>query len=351
MSERNYFQLPGSFITESGTLLERPSIAWQSWGTLSPHRDNVILICHALTGHADASQWWSGLFGSGNLLDPDEHFILCANVLGSCYGTSGPTSIQPETKQAYLGAFPKFSVRDIVRLQMHLLDELEINQIRTVIGGSLGGMQALEWYVMEERVQSAVVIAAGARHEPWAIGFNHAQRTAITGASDWNQGQYDPTDPPGSGLAAARQIALLSYRSPADYQAKFGRRFQPKQLHQFQVESYLDYQGKKLAGRFDPWSYIRLTQAMDSHDILRGRDADRVKQIRKPLHIVGIDSDILYPPEEQHALADLFGHAHLDFIRSSHGHDAFLIEFDQLRSLIQPFLNELSTSKTHTISS
>jgi homoserine O-acetyltransferase len=348
MSERKHYTLPGSFITESGQLLKQPTIAWQSWGELSPSHDNVILICHALTGHADAQDWWGGLFGSGHLLDPDEHFILCANVLGSCYGTVGPASTNPSTGQPYLGSFPKVSIRDMVRLHQHLIDYLGIGRIQTVIGGSLGGMQALEWYIMEPRVASAVVIAAGANHTPWAIGYNHAQRKAITSASDWNQGHYDLHNPPGSGLAVARQLAMLSYRSPIDYHTKFGRRFQPGQRHQFQVESYLNYQGQKLAERFDPWSYIRLTQAMDSHDIFRGRDPLQVHGIPKPLQVIGIDSDQLYPPTEQAALADQFSQAQLEIIDSPHGHDAFLIEFDQLQPLIRSFLHQHFTSKIST---
>ncbi|MGM0587131.1 MAG: homoserine O-acetyltransferase MetX [Bacteroidota bacterium] len=343
--KRKHYTLPGSFITESGQLLEQPTIAWQSWGELSPSRDNVILVCHALTGHADASEWWSGLFGSGQLLDPDRYLILSANVLGSCYGSTGPISPNPQSNRPYLGDFPHFSIRDMIRLQQHLIDHLDIRRIQTVVGGSMGGMQALEWYIMEPRVESAVVIATGAHHSPWAIGFNHAQRRAITSSHDWNQGQYDPSDPPGSGLAVARQLAMLSYRSPRDYASKFGRRFQPEQLHQFEVESYLDYQGRKLVQRFDPWSYIRLTQAMDSHDILRGRDSGRIRRIPKPLQIIGIQSDQLYPPEEQEALANLFDHARLDLIDSPHGHDAFLIEFDQLESIIRPFLENHTTPK------
>ncbi|HLR25623.1 MAG TPA: homoserine O-acetyltransferase [Fodinibius sp.] len=339
-----------AFLTEGGDYLAEPTVAYQTWGKLNKKRDNVVLVCHALTGNTAADEWFNGLFGPGKALDADQHFIICPNALGSCYGTTGPTDINPETGAAYRIDFPKITIRDMVRLQQQLFDELQISGIEIVIGGSMGGMQALEWCIMDDRPRSAIFIGMGKAHSPWAIGISHTQRQAIYADPNWNGGRYSNEQSPAQGLALARQIAMISYRSETDYASKFGRHSQPKS-NQFQVESYLSYQGKKLTARFDAASYVRLTQAMDSHDVARDREsAEQVlATINIPTLIVGIDSDRLYPPQEQHELAELLPDARYRRIRSIHGHDAFLIEFEQLNNIIAPFLLEIPTKTVPTL--
>lgn len=329
------------FITESGHTLPEPVAAYRTWGTLNRQRDNAVLVCHALTGNTDADEWFSGLFGEGKTLDPDKHFIICPNVLGSCYGSTGPTSINPESAKPYRMDFPKVSVRDMVRMHQRLLDALGVQGVELVIGGSLGGMQALEFSVMDMRPRSAVLIGMGKAHSPWAVGISHTQRQAIYGDANWKDGFYSEDNPPEKGLALARMIAMNSYRSPSDFQDKFARRLQDGST-QFEVESYLQYQGRKIVGRFDAASYVRLTQAMDTHDVARNRssDAEILGGVRIPVLVVGIDSDMLYPTSEQHELAGLLPRGNYAEITSRHGHDAFLIEFDQINAIIHSFKQE-----------
>lgn len=330
--------LETDFITESGIRFQNPEIAYKTWGTLNEKRDNVILICHALTGHAAADEWFTGLFGEGNLCDTDKYFTICINVPGSCYGSLGPFSINPKTGEPYRNSFPLFTIRDIVRFQQQLLNQLSINGIEVVIGGSMGGMQALEFSIMDKRIRSAVLIAMGKAHSPWAIGISHAQRQAIYTDPKWNNGNYEKGDGPKSGLATARMMAMITYRTPKDYWSKFDRNLQGES-DEFQVESYLNYQGQKLARRFDAHTYVALTKSMDSHDITRGRGTaeEVLNRVEIPVQLVGIRSDLLYPPTEQKELSQLFPNGRYHEIDSPYGHDAFLIEFEQLNDIIKPF--------------
>lgn len=334
------------FVTESGFQFPEPVVAYKTWGTLNKSRDNVILICHALTGHAAADEWFPGLFRPGGILDSDRHYVICTNVLGSCYGSTGPWSADPDTGEPYRADFPEITIRDLVRFQQQLLDELDIRGIETVVGGSMGGMQALEFAAMDRRVRSAIPIAMGKEHTSWQIGISHAQRQAIFADPDWKEGYYERGEGPSDGLSIARMIAMISYRCQSDFQEKFGRELQPGHDDLFQVESYLNYQGKKLVDRFDALTYVRLTEAMDSHDIGRGRGGSRkvLGSIDIPILTVGIDSDVLYPASEQKELAELLPGGQYEEISSPHGHDAFLIEFDQLNALIETFL---TTNKLH----
>lgn len=344
MSKPETYTFDAPFITEGGDLIEEPTIAYQCWGDLNRARDNVVLVCHALTGNTAADEWFDGLFGPDNIIDPEKHFVICPNALGSCYGSSGPASINPQTGTPYRADFPIVTIRDMVRLQQQLLDELGITGIEKIIGGSMGGMQALEWCIMDKRPQSAALLGMGKEHRPWAIGISHTQRQAIYADPNWQDGHYSEENPPQKGLAVARMIAMNSYRHPDDFDKKFARRRQD-QSEQFQVESYLNYQGQKLADRFDAVSYIRLTQAMDTHDIARSRPnyKEILSQIDIPIVVVGIDSDMLYPPEESQELADLLPHGKYAEIHSHHGHDAFLIEFDQLKAIVNYHLSEIPT--------
>ena len=334
-------KLKEPFVTESGFTIYEPVVAYQTWGELNESRDNAVLVCHALTGNTAVNEWFGGLFGPGKTLDPRQQFIICINSLGSCYGTSGPASRNPDTGKPYRIDFPVITIRDMVRLQQRMLDELGISRIELVIGGSMGGMQALEWCIMDDRPQSAVLVGMGKAHRPWAIGISHTQRQAIYNDPNWKDGYYTAEKPPRKGLALARMIAMISYRSDADYEHKFGRLPQ-KNNDRFQVESYLNYQGQKLVERFDAVSYVRLSQAMDSHDVARNRQSYKqvLGNVDIPALVIGIDTDLLYPVQEQQELSKLLPDARYREIRSSHGHDAFLMEFEQMNTIIASFLTE-----------
>lgn len=334
------------FITESGFRFDQPEIAYKTWGTLNARRDNVVVICHALTGHAAADEWFAGIFGPGRLCDENEKFIICINVPGSSYGSIGPWSVNPKTDRYFKADFPNITIRDMVRFQMLLLDQLDIRGIETVIGGSLGGMQALEFSIMDGRVKSAILMAMGKAHTPWAIGISEAQRAAIYADNKWKDGYYNREEPPVNGLAAARMMAMITYRTPENYQRKFERNLQ-NEKGQYQVESYLNYQGKKLTSRFDALSYVILTKAMDTHDITRDRSTPPtvLAGVSTPVLVVGVTSDLLYPLSEQQELSALLPNSTLEIIDSEYGHDAFLIEFKQINNAIKQFRQTLQTVK------
>jgi homoserine O-acetyltransferase len=336
--ETRFLDLPGPLPLEQGGQLASVRVGYRTWGTLDPDGSNAVVICHALTGSADADLWWTRMFGPGRAFDPERDFVVCSNILGSCYGTTGPTSIDPGTGRPYLGDFPAISVRDMVEAQRRLVTALGVKKIRMVIGGSLGGMQTLEWGLMApEMVESLGFVASTARHSAWCIGLSEAQRQAIAADPRWKDGRYDPDDPPAAGLAAARMMAMISYRSMPSFEQRFGRRGQTAEL--FAVESYLRYQGQQLVDRFDPATYVTLTKAMDTHDVSRGRgDHEEVlRSIRQPTLVVSIDSDVLYFPSEQREVASLVPNARLAVMDSPHGHDAFLIDVDRLSDMVADF--------------
>lgn len=338
MSKQQTHTFSQPFVTESGFFLPEPTVAYQTWGELNKTNDNAVLVCHALTGNTTVDEWFSGLFGPGKLLDPEKQFVICANVLGSCYGTTGPASLNPETHKPYRNDFPIVTIRDMVRLHQRLLDQLSIRSVELVVGGSMGGMQALEFCIMDPRPKAAILMGMGKAHRPWAISTSHTQRQAIYTDPNWNGGYYSDDRPPAEGLALARMIAMNSYRSPADFEKKFGRNPQPE-TDIFQVESYLNYQGQKIVDRFDAVSYVRLTQAMDTHDVARCRPdyRDILNSVRIPVMVIGIDTDMLYPVAEQKELASLLPFGTYAEIQSPYGHDAFLIEFDQIHELYHSF--------------
>ncbi|MBU6420793.1 MAG: homoserine O-acetyltransferase [Gammaproteobacteria bacterium] len=322
-----------AFTLESGEVLPQVTVAYRTWGRLNPAGDNAVLVCHALTGSVDVDQWWAGLFGPGRALDPERDFIVCSNVLGGCYGSTGPRSINPVTHKPYGGQFPAVSVRDMARVQAQLSDALGIAQLQLVIGGSLGGMQALEWAALyPERVNAVVAIGCGVRQSPWAIGWSEAQRQAIFADPNWRGGDYSPTTSPTAGLAAARATAMLSYRHWREFEKRFGRR---RRDGTFEIESWLRHHGDKLVKRFDAASYVTLTRAMDTHDLTRGRE--NFSALTMPVLVVGIVSDLLYPLAEQQELAALLPNAELEVLDSPHGHDAFLIETEHLNQLMTEY--------------
>ena len=338
------------FQLESGESIPGVEVAYRTWGQLSPAGDHAVIVCHALTGSADADDWWGAFFGPGKVLDSSRYFIVCSNVLGGCYGTTGPASTAPDGRP-WAGRFPRITVRDQVRLQMRLADHLGIRRIRFVMGGSMGGLQALEWPLLDpQRVEAVVSIAAAGRHPAWCIAWSEAQRLALQADPKFSGGAYDPADPPRKGLAAARSIAMVSYRSPPSLAVRFGRAaggevFAERALatDDFAVRNWLRFHGEALTDRFDANCYLTLLDAMDSHDIARGRGLyeNVAQQLRLPVLIGSVISDALYVPAEQQNLAFLLPRGELFEIDSEHGHDGFLIDSAGFESRIRRFVERL----------
>ena len=326
------------FQLECNAILPELEIAYQTFGELHPLQNNVVWVCHAFSGNTDPTDWWSGLVGKGRLLDPEHYFIVCANMLGSCYGTTGPASLHPETRQPYRQKFPLVTIRDIVRVYQILQQHLGIERIRLILGGSMGGQQALEWAITDPHLFDQVcVIATNARHSPWAIAFNESQRMAIHA----DQTLYEDSLNAGrKGLEAARAIAMLSYRHFHSYNATQQDEFDL--LDDFRASSYQRYQGYKMWKRFNVFSYLTLSKAMDTHHVGRNRGGlhQALKRITAPTLVVGVQSDLLFPVEEQKFLARHIPDASLEIIQSIYGHDAFLIEYDQLTKYLGNFLRE-----------
>ncbi len=343
--------LDGAFTLESGLVLPAVSIAYRTWGTLNRGADNAIVVCHALTGSADADTWWAPLFGPGRVLDPEHDFILCSNVLGGCYGTTGPTSLAPD-RRPWGRRFPAVTIRDQVRAQMALADALGIRRIRLVLGGSMGGMQALEWALLDpERTQAVAAIAACARHSPWCLVWNEAQRQALAADPLYRDGDYDPRDPPRAGLAAARAIAMATYRSPGSLGQRFGRRLGTEVFGayadapaDFAVKGWLRHHGRQLVERFDANSYRVLLDALDSHDLAhrRGDHESVLRGIEQPVLVGSIGTDVLYCPSDQRELARLIPDARYLAIDSDHGHDGFLIDAAGFEPALRDFKRQLS---------
>ncbi len=331
---------------ERGGALPELQIAYRTWGRLNEAGDNAILICHGLTGSADADMWWKEMFGRGSAFDEETDFIISTNALGSCYGSTGPVSLNPETNRHYGASFPLITIRDMIHAQKRLMEFLEVRKIKMVIGGSLGGMQALEWAVMfPDMVESVVTISASGRHSAWCIGISEAQRHAIYADADFQNGNYDLDKQPKKGLTAARMMAMITYRSKQIFDERFARRLQANDL--YEVESYLRYQGQKLVDRFDANTYIALTKAMDAHDVARNRgDYETVlAQLDAPTLVISADSDCLYLPEEQEELARLIPNAELATMHTPNGHDAFLIDIPEVAQLVTDFRYRVFSSQ------
>jgi homoserine O-acetyltransferase len=337
-AETRFLRVPGDFVLENGEVLKDVDIAYRTWGDPANAADHAILICHALTGSADVEAWWPNIIGAGKTFDPARDYIICANILGSCYGTTGPVSLKPGSSQRYRADFPRVSVRDMVELQRTLLDALGVEFIELVTGPSLGGMQALEWALMyPERVGSVVPIGVGGRHSAWCIGISEAQRAAIAADPNWKGGFYSDDAPPEQGLSAARMMAVCTYRSWDSFEQRFGRDLRDD--GQYQVQSYLRHQGTKINQRFDANTYVTLTHAMHTHDLARGRGdyPDVLRSIEQPALVVSVSSDALYPPAEQRFLAEHLPHSQYEILDCPHGHDGFLIETETLGRMIFDF--------------
>lgn len=349
-------------MLDSGAKLSPVEIAYQTYGTLNADRSNAILICHALTGdHHVASThpvtgkpgWWTRMVGPGKPIDPDHHFVLCTNVLGSCMGSSGPATINPATGQPWGMGFPVITIRDMVRAQALLLDHLGIATLKAVVGGSMGGMQALSWAATyPDRVRSAVIIASTARHSAQNIAFHEVGRQAIMADPNWRGGDYYADgQPPAAGLAVARMAAHITYLSEAGLTAKFGRKLQARESKtfgfdaDFQVESYLRHQGLAFTDRFDANSYLYITRALDYFDLAEehgGLLANAFAGTRTRFCVVSFDTDWLYPTAESrsivHALHAAGAEASFVELSSPFGHDAFLLDAPELNRVVSGFL-------------
>lgn len=320
------------FELESGRVLSNLRIAYHTWGRLNASADNVVWVLHALTGSSDVTTWWPDIVGHGKPFDPQKHFIVCANMIGSCYGSTGPTDVDPSTGQAWYASFPLVTNRDIVRAFQRLRDHLGIQRIDTLIGGSMGGQQAVEWGVQEhERIDRLIVIAANAQHSPWGVAFNAAQRMAIEADPTFAEPKPDAGQ---AGLAAARAVAMLSYRSAGLYNRT--QRTPESLLDGFRAESYQRHQGRKLVQRFSAHSYYSLTKTMDAHDVGRDRGGTgaALRRISSDTLVIGISTDTLFPVYEQHFIADMIPQARYKTLLSSVGHDAFLTDQQHLATLL-----------------
>ena len=343
------FQYNNPFTLESGNVVQGYHLAYTTSGTLNKKKDNAVWIFHALTANSDASEWWPGLVGEGKLFDPSAYFIICVNMPGSCYGSTGPLEIDPRTGHPYYHTFPFFTTRDMIRSYKPLKEFLGIEKIRIGIGGSMGGQQLLEWAIEEpEMFRYIFPIATNAQHSPWAIAFNASQRFCIETDASWKLNEPEAGL---EGMKTARSVALLSYRSYDTY--KLGQaEISNEKITQFNSESYQRYQGEKLASRFNAFSYYTLSKAMDSHNVGRNRGSviEALNRIKAKTLSIGIKSDLLFPVEEQEYLAAHIEGAKFRLIDSYYGHDGFLLEYEQIQKHIIDFISKdlLTTQKLET---
>ena len=347
------------FALDGGTTLGDVTLAYETWGTLDERGSNAVLICHAWTGDSHAAGragaghlapgWWDDVVGPGKAIDTDRWFVVCPNVIGGCQGSTGPASPHPDDGRPYGSRFPVITIRDMVRAQARLADHLGVARWASVIGGSMGGMQVLEWGITyPERVASIIPIATCMQATAQQIAWGAIGRRAIRIDPRWRGGDYydaAPGDGPAEGLSVARQIAQVTFRSDNVFTERFGRT-----LHatgRFEVERYLAYHGHKLAARFDANSYLRISKAMDLHDVARGRGnlAAAMARAHMPSLTIGVVSDLLYPIYQQRQITEILASEGLDAtfveIDSPHGHDAFLIESEQVGEPIARFLDKL----------
>ncbi len=368
VAERQFFDLSPDrpFALEGGGMLSGAEVCYETWGSLDGAASNAVLVCHALTGDAHAygdalagqvtPGWWNDIVGPGRPIDTDRYFVVCANVLGGCQGTTGPASIDPSTGRSYGSRFPVVTIRDVVRSQRALAAHLGIDRWLAVVGGSMGGMQALEWAVSyPDRLGGLVVIASAAAASAQQIAWSRTGRQAIIDDPGFAGGDYYDREPghgPHRGLANARRIAMIHYRSDEEFQRRFGRASNesgdPFRLdHRFDVESYLDYQADKMVRRFDANSYLLLNKMMDLHDVGRGRGGVEraLERVRVPSLVMSVSTDFLYPRHQQMEIVDaLSGRVaieHVD-ITSDNGHDGFLTEPDQTGFPTGEFLDRLA---------
>jgi len=349
-----------SLSLENGTSLSPVCVAYQTYGVLNAARSNAILILHAFSGDAHAAGisaetgkpgWWDNTIGPGKAFDTEKYFVICSNVLGGCQGTTGPSSRNPETGCPYAMGFPVVTIGDMVRLQTKLVEHLGIERLLAVAGGSMGGMQALEWAVhYPERVVAAIPIATTARHSPQQIAFNEVGRQAIMADPDWNDGNYYGGRPPGRGLAIARMVGHITYMSDESMREKFGRRLREKEKFgfdfsvDFEVESYLRYRGSQFVNRFDANSYLYITKAEDYFDLTNGTGslAAALGKVTARFLVISFSSDWLYPSYQSQEIVRVLRRGNHDVaycdLQSNYGHDAFLVDVAEQSEVIRGFL-------------
>jgi homoserine O-acetyltransferase len=353
---------PHELELENGEKLGPIKVAYETYGTLNEQRSNAILILHALSGDAHAAGfhsgdkkpgWWDNMIGPGKAFDTDKYFVICSNVLGSCRGTTGPSSINPKTGREYALDFPVISISDMVNVQKHLLDHLGVERLLSVAGGSMGGMQALQWLASyPDRLDSAILIATAAKNSPQQIAFDEVGRQAILADPNWNDGRYYGRKLPAKGLSVARMIGHITYMSDISMAEKFGRRIgnngRPHKLSTgFEVEEYLHYRGNNFVKRFDANSYLYITKAIDSFDVSGGKDLQEVfNGVEAKMLVLSFKSDWLYPSSQSLELVRAFKLAGVDTtyceINSTYGHDAFLLEVEEETHLIKHFLENVA---------
>ncbi|MGE5489298.1 MAG: homoserine O-acetyltransferase MetX [bacterium] len=349
-----------SLALDCGATLSPVEVAYETYGELNAARSNAILIVHALTGDAHAAGisktdgkpgWWANMIGPGKAFDTDRYFVICSNVLGGCRGTTGPASIDPATGCPYAMSFPVITIGDMVRLQAKLVDYLGISRLLAVCGGSMGGMQTLEWAAhWPDRVVAAIPIATTARHSAQQIAFNEVGRQAIMADPDWNGGNYYDSKPPARGLAVARMVGHITYMSDESMREKFGRRLRGKEKYgfdfsiDFEVESYLRYRGSQFVNRFDANSYLYITKAMDYFDLANGAGslADAFPRNAPRFLVISFTSDWLYPSYQSVDIVEALRSRNHDVayveLASNYGHDAFLVDIGEQTEVVRGFL-------------
>ena len=352
----------GNIQLRSGKVLKNVEIAYHTYGKLNKEADNALIICHALTGdhypgrHENIKGWWESLVGPGKVIDTKRFFVVCSNIIGGCYGSTGPSSLDPDTGAPYGMSFPLIEFADAAKAQVKLAQSLGIKKVFAVVGGSMGGMNVLEWGMQDNiPVQRLIVLAAPAKASPFVIAFHEIQRQAIMLDPDWRGGDYYGREIPSAGLSVARMIGVLSYRSEYSLNAKFGRKpawrtgviEDPYQgfNQRFDVQSYMNYQGDALVHRFDPNSYLYLTKAIDLFDISKGQKSleQAISLLQGNLYCLSIDTDLLFPPYQLLEMVELRSKSAkaTDYyeLKSIHGHDAFLIESAKMEVVIRKWLS------------
>lgn len=334
----NYLKYEEPFELECGQFLPEITVAYHTYGKMNAEGSNVVWICHALTANSDVADWWKGLVGPQGLINPDKYFIVCPNILGSCYGSTGPLSVDPRTGAPYYHEFPLITIRDMVHAHILLRRHLGIERIHLLMGGSMGGYQVLEWSIMEkERIERLFLIATSPAESAWGIAVHTAQRLAIEADGSWLKNVAESGK---KGLKAARAIGMLTYRN---YGIMVRRQtdHDTEKLDHFKASSYIEYQGEKLVSRFNAYSYWLLTKSMDSHQLGRGRHKtleEVLKGITQKTLIMGIGSDILCPVEEQRFIARYLPQSTLVEIDSAFGHDGFIVESEKISAILGEWL-------------
>lgn len=334
--ESKLFKYDNSLPLEIVGALPGFQLHYTTLGKVNAKGDNVVWVCHALTANSNVAEWWDGLVGEGKTFNPKDYFIICANVIGSCYGSSGPLEINPLTKKQYFLDFPTVTIRDMVQALDKLRVHLGVQQIHTCIGGSLGGQQAMEWAIMQPSlIKNLILMATNAQHSPWGIAFNESQRMAIMADPTWN---HETPDAGQDGLRAARAVAMLSYRN---YEAYWNTQSDSdiEKTEHYKASSYQIHQGEKLVKRFNTHAYLYLSKAMDSHHVGRARGGikNALSKIISKTLVIGISSDYLFPVREQKYLAETIANAQYAEIDSFYGHDGFLVEFKAIAEIIREF--------------